>query len=426
MSSKSRLTLAVPGIFFFCCAAVAAPVFTVNSALDQIDDDVTDGVCHTAAGTCTLRAAVMQANKISGAGATIILPSGTYTLTRPIVTTDADDSGDLNLSTPASGNPVINIVGAGPSTTIIDGSQIDAIFNVENTRTANISGVTIRNGYANGLPSYGGGILNEGNLSLSNVVVSNNFATVGGGIATFRSLSIINSSVINNSATNYGGGIYSEQAGPTMIIASTIAFNTALGGAGISSNALTMVNSTVANNIATENGGAIYEFSSTPPNIYNSTIAFNDANHNSNMSGSGGGVYSQQATVNIRNTLLAGNTINGGLVKSDCNSAIASLGRNRFGTLTGCTFVGGGDMTLLNSVSFLGSLNANGGPTQTVALLAGSNAINQGDPVQGCIDMNLAILGTDQRGFARVVGPCDIGAFEFGAPPDRIFKNGFD
>ena len=52
----------------------AQVVFNVNSTADQLDDNagtgVFDGVCHTAANTCTLRAAVMEAVRVSGAGAT--------------------------------------------------------------------------------------------------------------------------------------------------------------------------------------------------------------------------------------------------------------------------------------------------------------------------------------------------------------------
>ena len=60
-----------------------AVTFTVNSTDDLPDTNPASGTCHTAANTCTLRAAVMQANRSSGAGATIILPPGVYTLTIP-------------------------------------------------------------------------------------------------------------------------------------------------------------------------------------------------------------------------------------------------------------------------------------------------------------------------------------------------------
>ncbi|MCB0108002.1 MAG: hypothetical protein KDE53_18900 [Caldilineaceae bacterium] len=54
----------------------------------------------------------------------------------------------------------------------------------------------------------------------------------------------------------------------------------------------------------------------------------------------------------------------------------------------------------------LGPLTNNGGPTATIALNAGSVAIDAGD--------NTRCPATDQRGVMRPVGShCDIGAFEF-------------
>ena len=113
--------------------ALASPstvTFTVDSVLDQIDDDTSDGICHSAANHCTLRAAIMQANRTSGLGATIIVPAGIYTLTLPAAGLDGEDNGDLNLTTPGSGNPKITITGAGAGSTIIDANQIDRVFHV--------------------------------------------------------------------------------------------------------------------------------------------------------------------------------------------------------------------------------------------------------------------------------------------------------
>ncbi len=65
----------------------------------------------------------------------------------------------------------------------------------------------------------------------------------------------------------------------------------------------------------------------------------------------------------------------------------------------------------------LGPLANNGGPTQTHALLAGSPAIDAGNPATPGSGGN-ACEATDQRGYARPAGlACDIGAYEFGAPP---------
>jgi hypothetical protein len=124
-SSIRTIAVILAGSLMLAANAVAV-TFTVDSILDQIDDDTSDGICHTAAGTCTLRAAVMSANKASGSDVTIMLPAGTYTLIRPAAGADGDDSGDLNLTAPASGYPVINIIGAGASVTIIDANQIAA------------------------------------------------------------------------------------------------------------------------------------------------------------------------------------------------------------------------------------------------------------------------------------------------------------
>ncbi len=162
-----------------------AVTFTVNSIDDLPDTNPGSGTCHTSANTCTLRAAVMQANRSSGAGATIILPAGIYNLTIPASVPDGDFNGDLNLTPPPGGSPsaAIVITGAGAATTIIHGNKLDRVFHVYSGRTATISGVTIRNGYrfGAGQSGNGGGILNEGSLTLENAVVTNHAASNGGG-----------------------------------------------------------------------------------------------------------------------------------------------------------------------------------------------------------------------------------------------------
>ncbi|HSC13054.1 MAG TPA: choice-of-anchor Q domain-containing protein, partial [Rhodanobacteraceae bacterium] len=69
----------------------------------------------------------------------------------------------------------------------------------------------------------------------------------------------------------------------------------------------------------------------------------------------------------------------------------------------------------------LGPLQDNGGPTDTLAVLAGSPAINTGSNTAA------AALTTDQRGACcvRVAGATvDIGAFEYLG--DRIFAANFE
>lgn len=104
----------------------------------------------------------------------------------------------------------------------------------------------------------------------------------------------------------------------------------------------------------------------------------------------------------FRNTIVANNTGVGG----NCSGTITSLGYNlEFGNT--CVFTATGDITSTNPL--LGPLANNGGTTQTMALQAGSPAINRiPNGTNGCG----TTITTDQRGFIRV-GPCDIGAFEY-------------
>ena len=52
--------------------------FTVNTVADRVDDNVNDGLCHTSVNTCSLRAAIMQANHLNTNGrVSIEVPRGT-------------------------------------------------------------------------------------------------------------------------------------------------------------------------------------------------------------------------------------------------------------------------------------------------------------------------------------------------------------
>ena len=80
-----------------------------------------------------------------------------------------------------------------------------------------------------------------------------------------------------------------------------------------------------------------------------------------------------------------------------------------------------GDLTgnLIGVDPFLDTLQDNRGPTETIALLAGSPAIDAGNP-NGCKDGEGKVLTVDQRGEVRPqdgdrngAQTCDIGAYEF-------------
>lgn len=415
----------------FASPARAVQTFTVDSTLDGIDDDTSDGVCHTVANTCTLRAAVMQANRSSGDGATIMLPAGTFTLTRPAANSDGEDNGDLNLTAPASGAPVIAIIGAGMSRTIIDANQIDRVFHVEASRTAIIRDVAIRGGYVSG---PGGGIFNKGTLTLDHVVIGpqNQTSDLGGGIYNQGSITLRNVAVVGNVSSLGGGGFFNEQN--AIVSASTFAFNTGYLGGGIYNyRNLVLIDSTIALNEALTDGGGIFavENLDSATNIYNSTIVYNDADEDRDGIGSGGGVHisggNNSSNFNLRNSLVTGNVYANSPQTDDCTvengATLDSYGVNLFGSIDGCVIhpvTGGWDYFTGN----LGALQNNGGPTDTVALLANgfNNVIDGGAP---CTDDQGSLIPYDQRGFARTVGSqCDVGAYEY--DPDRIFFSGFD
>ncbi len=277
-----------PGIL----AAPSAVTFTVDTTLDLIDGDTSDGVCP--ADSCSLRAAIMQANRISvPGGVTIILPEGAYTLTRPQTSGDPEYNGDLNLAQPVAGNPVIAIVGAGAATTIIDANQISRVLHVHLGRTATLSGVTIRNGYVPE-PGFGGGIWNEGVLTVDESTFQENSAFDGGAVYNGRELIVSQSMFNSNLATYKGGGIYN--AGELAVTDSTFSGNTATtkGGGIYNTSALNLSQSTLNGNTSLDGGGIYNTF-----NVFvtNSTLSLNDANT------SGGGIHNTGA-VRVYNSTI--------------------------------------------------------------------------------------------------------------------------
>lgn len=184
---------------------------------------------------------------------------------------------------------------------------------------------------------------------------------------------------------------------------------------------LVLEDSTVAGNDARLVGGV---FSWNDPSntvaIRNSTIADNVAKDEASGAarGPGGGLGVGDGIAVVQNSIIAGNLeIAGGVTTlTNCmatGGAISSLGHN-IDSGADCKFGSAGD--LQNTDPMLSGLSANGGPTETLALLPGSRAINGGDP-NGCTSADGSPLLTDQRGVARPQGSaCDIGAFEFQVP----------
>jgi hypothetical protein len=229
------IILCLSGILIFIKTPLKASTFYVNTTEDQVEG--------------SLRQAISIANS-NNEDDTIYLPAGTYIL-QGTPDEDANTSGDLDINTIHS----ITIVGDGSGITSIEGNGADRVLHILKG-TVSITGVTIRNGKfrcpenpidPSDLPNFGdphgGGIYNNGTLTLKNCTVSNNRskkgcyyliwygqnlgwgksdAGHGGGIYNKGTLSLFHCSVSNNTAeaglfyhmvyssSGNGGGIYNE------------------------------------------------------------------------------------------------------------------------------------------------------------------------------------------------------------------------
>ncbi|HEX5165021.1 MAG TPA: hypothetical protein VFV93_06460, partial [Thermomicrobiales bacterium] len=123
--------------------AQPSATFTVTNTIDAVDSAPGDGLCDIGDDSCTLRAAIQEANALAGAD-TIIVPAGLYALTISGTFEDLAATGDLDIA----GDLLIQ--GAGAVSTIVDGGQLDQVFQIIGTSVVTFSGLTIQNGNAAG------------------------------------------------------------------------------------------------------------------------------------------------------------------------------------------------------------------------------------------------------------------------------------
>jgi len=427
----------------FACTAVMSLVvagsarattrtLTVTSFADTDQNGV--GSCSSG-GSCTLREAVNQANLDTGD--TISLQAGTYTL---------DSSyGALTLTANAT------LTGLGASSTIISGGNATEIMFIDAPASVSVSDMTLEDGNSGGdeggavlinpgaslaisssvlsgntSTTDGGAIEDEGTLSVTGSSMTANTGSDGGaidldsGTSTPASATVTGSTLSGNQATSTGGAIRVESfsstgTGTTLTVtSSTLTDNTSglAGGAIEDSNGgdpaqISITDSTITDNTATGvyGGGGVYLGNgATADQVVNDTIVGNKATG----TGSGGGdvLLGGGVAPVFENTIVADGTALSG---PDCSASVTDGGHN-LDDADGCGFTAAPTGTdLVNTAPDLGPLQSNGGPTETMALLAGSPAINAGS--------NTGCPATDQRGVPRPQGgTCDIGAYE-SAPP---------
>ena len=333
-------------------AAHAADTFTVNS----LTDDATGVAANCPAnavptGTCRLRDAIAAANADANANTIQFSVSGTIVV-----------SSTLTINNSKAAVTISNQSGAG--SIAISGNNAEQVFGLL-PGTATFAYITIENG--NGGSTTAGGIYNEANLTLSNVVLENNTTTAGiggGGIynANGATLSVAYSSFYSNSDTKTGttGGAIENASGAMLSVnASTFYGNSAYQGGAIendSSNALTITNSTFDGNSASYQASAIYSGTGAALNINDSTFYGNNKT---------GIAYGGSSQLNVYNSLFD--------ASGECGT----------GAPAACPTNGtkGNIVAPTNSVSGRPAvlpLGNYGGPTQTLMPMPGSSAICAG------------------------------------------------
>jgi CSLREA domain-containing protein len=373
---------------------VQAATITVTTTNDEINND----------GDCSLREALLAANTNqpvdacpAGTGFDIIqLPPGTYTLSI-VGTENSGLAGDLDIL------ESVIIDGDGRFNTFIDANGIDRVMEIFSNAQVDIRQLTMQNGDSGGVA--GGGIRLLGILNLDRVRIINTESSSG--IYTISGSTLTMDRVTLDS--NQEGGMFVQMGSVTTIRNSTISNNsdTSSSGGISSSGTISIANSTISGNYTDGDGGGIH--SSGALELSNVTITNNIAG-GSGTFGNGGGISNVGGTVTMRNTIISGNTDLSGSGNPDCFGAVTSASYNLIENTTGCTITGNTTGNITGMSANLGALMNNGGVSQTHALLAGSPAINAGNPA-GCRDENNDLLPTDQRNFVRN-GTCDIGSFE--------------
>jgi CSLREA domain-containing protein len=314
---------------------------------------------------------------------------------------------------------------------------------------------------------FGGAILNDaGTLTVTNSSFSDNSNTgyEGGGIANWgvATATVINSTFSGNSANQGGGAILNPWGATLTITHDTFASNSlfwgGFGGAIENGGDMTVTNSTFSSNSNSGgSGGGIDTYGNAT--VTNTTFSGNsggtdglgggisngdggrltvtNCTFSGNSAGFGGGIENEWG-LSVTNTTFSGN--NGGLggaignaffggVSLNSTIVAASGGGNcdvegggifdagyNISDDSSCGFGSPGSLDNTDPQLDPAGLSSHGGPTQTIALVAGSPAIDA-IPLADCTDQESPPnpITTDQRGFPRPdngESACDIGAYE--------------
>ncbi len=330
-------------------AAPAESTIVVDTLVDENDGSCGDG-------DCSLRDAIEEAH----ANDTIIFDNG---LAGGVI--DVSGNGKVII------DKHLTISGTVPIT--ISGNNLVRVFEVAPSSQVTFDSLTISNGNSTVIDcAQGGGfhcggaikVLNGAEVTVTNILFSNNTADLGGTIFLFNSqLNVIGSTFISNTGLS-GGGIYVNASSTAVVTDSVFMWNSVSDSGGAIDNAngnpLTIYNSLFANNSA-KFGGALAGAALTMITVDSSTLRDNTADFggaimigvtdsdltvlNSTLSGNvaaraGGAIYSQiDGQMLVMNSTITGNSAVGANSMTDGGGAVRMVQAPGFSTFRNSTIV---------------------------------------------------------------------------------------
>jgi LPXTG-site transpeptidase (sortase) family protein len=299
-------------------------------------------------------------------------------------------SGDtITLASTLTIDKNLTIDGSSLATPItISGNDAVLVMTINSGKSLTLDTLIIANGNGN---VYGGGIHNDGTLTVTNTTFSDNITTgsgagggTGGGIYNNGggTLTVTNCTFSGNQATTgiapSGGGITND--GMANVTNSTFSGNSAdyTGGGIFNSGTLTVTNSTFSGNTADQGGGITAYY----------TLNVTDSTFSGNSATDGGGIYNFSSTVTVTDSTLSGNSADqGGGTYNDgtltvTNSTFSNNSANEYGggiinydtlTVTNSTFSGN------SADDFGGGIDNDRGGTLNYANTILANSTSGGD-----------------------------------------------
>ncbi len=394
-------------VFFGVVSSGSAATFDIADgdvaglidAIDQCNHNSQDNTINLASNSAYVLTVATESDLAVGASGLVI--HGGYHDGHVYDLTINGNNSSITRST-AANTPAFRVLAIRP----LSSTELTAHFTINNVTIANGSAVPAFSPI--GIPieyaGYGAGLFSDGYATLNNCTIRDNHAYRGGGLHATLHVVLNNCTIMQNTASQDGGGIYTQ----SQAFAGTLVDH---------DSSVELSNCTLASNQASEgNGAGIYHrgYDSNYPSILNldgCTLAWNEVFIDGSPSG---------AIFTFTNTLFASAAVTN---RDLTHPTIISNGYNLTDATTQGYFTQATDRWNADPKLDREGLQFNGGPTPTIALYAGSDAIDHGN--SGPFDF------FDQRGSPRKVDNpsvpntadgTDIGAYE--APVDPV-QSGF-